>query len=71
MIETAAIRLARPSRDLGAAERRRNLGAAERLEAAGGTRVDQGPYWNRWGVSVRDPDGYRLVLSRREWSNAS
>lgn len=42
----------------------------ERLEAAGGTRVDQGPYWNRWGVSVRDPDGYRLVLTRREWSNA-
>jgi catechol 2,3-dioxygenase-like lactoylglutathione lyase family enzyme len=41
-----------------------------RLEAAGGTRVDQGPYWNRWGVSVRDPDGYRLVLTRREWSNA-
>jgi catechol 2,3-dioxygenase-like lactoylglutathione lyase family enzyme len=41
----------------------------ERLEAAGGTRVDQGPYWNRWGVSVRDPDGYRLVLSSREWSN--
>jgi catechol 2,3-dioxygenase-like lactoylglutathione lyase family enzyme len=41
-----------------------------RLEAAGGTRVDQGPYWNRWGVSVRDPDGYRLVLSSREWSNA-
>jgi catechol 2,3-dioxygenase-like lactoylglutathione lyase family enzyme len=41
-----------------------------RLEEAGGTRVDQGPYWNRWGVSVRDPDGYRLVLSQREWSNA-
>jgi catechol 2,3-dioxygenase-like lactoylglutathione lyase family enzyme len=41
-----------------------------RLGEAGGTRVDQGPYWNRWGVSVRDPDGYRLVLSQREWSNA-
>jgi catechol 2,3-dioxygenase-like lactoylglutathione lyase family enzyme len=129
MIETASIRLARPSRDLAVAERfyvrglgldvlwrgeghgpgehdilmlgRRSAGwhlelvaagieptptehdllvlylgepvddaLVGRLEAAGGTRVDQGPYWNRWGVSVRDPDGYRLVLSSREWSNA-
>jgi catechol 2,3-dioxygenase-like lactoylglutathione lyase family enzyme len=129
MIETAAIRLARPCRDLAAAERfyvaglgldvlfrgaahgpgehdilmlgwraatwHLELVAAptpptptehdllvlylgepvddalvERLEAAGGTRVGQGPYWDRWGVSVRDPDGYRLVLNGREWSNA-
>ncbi|MEV4757267.1 VOC family protein [Micromonospora sp. NPDC049559] len=41
-----------------------------RLEEAGGTRVSQGPYWDRWGVTVADPDGYRLVLSTRSWSNA-
>jgi catechol 2,3-dioxygenase-like lactoylglutathione lyase family enzyme len=41
-----------------------------RIEQAGGTRVPQGPYWDRWGVTVRDPDGYRLVLSTRQWSNA-
>jgi catechol 2,3-dioxygenase-like lactoylglutathione lyase family enzyme len=38
-----------------------------RLEAAGGTRVAQGEYWDRWGVTVADPDGYRLVLSTRSW----
>ena len=41
-----------------------------RLVAAGGTRVAQGPYWDRWGVTIEDPDGYRLVLSHRSWSNA-
>ncbi|MDH6463894.1 catechol 2,3-dioxygenase-like lactoylglutathione lyase family enzyme [Micromonospora sp. A200] len=41
-----------------------------RLERAGGTRVSAGPYWDRWGVTVADPDGYRLVLSTRGWSNA-
>ena len=38
-----------------------------RLEANGGTRVSQGDYWDRWGVTVEDPDGYRLVLSTRSW----
>ena len=38
-----------------------------RLEAHGGTRVSQGDYWDRWGVTVADPDGYRLVLSTRSW----
>lgn len=28
------------------------------------------PYWNEWGVTVEDPDGYRLVLCRRGWSNS-
>lgn len=38
----------------------------ERLIAAGGRRVDShNPYWDRWGITVVDPDGYRLVLSRR------
>ncbi|RKN17228.1 VOC family protein [Micromonospora musae] len=39
------------------------------LERAGGTRVSAGPYWDRWGVALADPDGYRLVLSTRGWSN--
>ncbi|SCG54355.1 Catechol 2,3-dioxygenase [Micromonospora inositola] len=42
----------------------------DRLERAGGTRVSAGPYWDRWGVTFADPDGYRLVLSTRAWSNA-
>jgi catechol 2,3-dioxygenase-like lactoylglutathione lyase family enzyme len=43
-----------------------------RLEAAGGRRTpSHNPYWDRFGVTVTDPDGYRLVLCRRAWSNAS
>lgn len=42
-----------------------------RLVAAGGTRVSGGPYWDRWGVTVADPDGYRCVLCTRSWHNAS
>ncbi|OEV10400.1 VOC family protein [Streptomyces nanshensis] len=39
-----------------------------RLEECGGTRVTaRNPYWERWGVTVEDPDGYRLVLSTRGW----
>ncbi|MFF9622564.1 VOC family protein [Streptomyces griseosporeus] len=42
-----------------------------RLEEHGGTRVlSPNPYWNEWGVTVEDPDGYRLVLCTRAWSNA-
>ncbi|MDG4804491.1 VOC family protein [Micromonospora sp. WMMD980] len=40
-----------------------------RLERAGGTRVSAGPYRDRWGIAFADPDGYRLVLSTRTWSN--
>lgn len=41
-----------------------------RLEEHGGKRVTSpNPYWNEWGVTVEDPDGYRLVLCRRGWSN--
>jgi hypothetical protein len=25
------------------------------------------PYWDRWGVTIADPDGYRLVLSSLSW----
>ncbi|MGC0314076.1 VOC family protein [Kitasatospora acidiphila] len=41
----------------------------ERLLVAGGTRVPaHNPYWDRYGVTVADPDGYRLVLCSRGWS---
>lgn len=78
------VRLARPSRDLAAAERFWTQGLGldvlyldgppdddllPRLERAGGTRVSAGPYWDRWGVTFADPDGYRLVLCTRAWSN--
>jgi hypothetical protein len=40
------------------------------VEAAGGTRVTaRNPYWEQWGVTLQDPDGYRLVLSTRAWSD--
>jgi hypothetical protein len=39
-----------------------------RLITYGGTQViSSNPYWERWGVTVQDPDGYRLVLSTRSW----
>ena len=39
-----------------------------RLIDAGGTRVQaRNPYWEEWGVTIADPDGYRLVLSTRSW----
>ncbi|WP_405091352.1 VOC family protein [Micromonospora sp. NBC_01392] len=44
-------------------------GLVTRLERAGGTRVSAGPYWDRWGITFADPDGYRLVLCTRTWSN--
>lgn len=38
----------------------------ERLATAGGTRVTaRNPYWEQWGTTIADPDGYRLVLSHR------
>ncbi|MFI5698889.1 VOC family protein [Streptomyces xanthochromogenes] len=41
-----------------------------RLENYGGTRVQaRNPYWETWGASIEDPDGYRLVLSTRSWTN--
>lgn len=39
----------------------------ERLIAAGGTWAMGNDYWAQWGVTVVDPDGYRLVLSHRTW----
>lgn len=41
-----------------------------RVERAGGRRVPaHNPYWDRWGVTIEDPDGYRLVLCERSWDN--
>ncbi|WP_225799560.1 VOC family protein [Streptomyces sp. NK15101] len=41
----------------------------ERLLAVGGTRVPaHNPYWDEHGVTVADPDGYRLVLCSRNWT---
>lgn len=40
----------------------------ERLVEAGGTRVaSHNPYWDEYGVTVEDTDGYRLVLCSRTW----
>ena len=42
--------------------------AVRRLVEAGGTRVAaRNPYWDQRGVTIVDPDGYRLVLSGRTW----
>jgi hypothetical protein len=36
--------------------------------AHGGTVVpSRNPYWDRWGVTIRDPDGHLLILSHRTW----
>ncbi|MFJ9822006.1 VOC family protein [Streptomyces sp. NPDC101151] len=41
----------------------------ERLLAAGGTRVAaHNPYWDQYGVTIADSDGYRLVLCTRSWN---
>ena len=43
-------------------------GLVARLETQGGRRVPAlNPYWERWGVTLADPDGYRLVLCARDW----
>lgn len=39
--------------------------AVAALTAAGVARVPSGnPYWDRWGATVLDPDGNRVVLAR-------
>lgn len=39
-----------------------------RLVDAGGIQVAaRNPYWDRRGVTIADPDGYRLVLTSRSW----
>ena len=42
--------------------------AVEQLVAAGGVVVPaRNPYWDEWGVTVTDPDGYLLVLCQQAW----
>jgi catechol 2,3-dioxygenase-like lactoylglutathione lyase family enzyme len=39
-----------------------------RIIAAGGTQVaSRNPYWDHGGITIEDPDGYRLVLTSRRW----
>lgn len=41
----------------------------QRLLENGGQRVAApNPYWEQWGVTIRDPDGYRVVLCERQWA---
>jgi catechol 2,3-dioxygenase-like lactoylglutathione lyase family enzyme len=37
------------------------------IDAGGQVVAARNPYWDRWGVTIEDPDGYRLVLSHRTW----
>ncbi|RKT06220.1 catechol 2,3-dioxygenase-like lactoylglutathione lyase family enzyme [Streptomyces sp. 3211.6] len=39
-----------------------------RLIECGGEQVpSNNPYWDEYGVTIADPDGYRLVLCSRTW----
>ena len=40
----------------------------DRLVRAGGEVANsRNAYWDRWGVTIVDPDDYRVVLSHRAW----
>ena len=40
-----------------------------RAEQHGGTVVpSRNPYWDRFGVTIADPDGCRVVLTERTWN---
>lgn len=42
------------------------------LEEHGGTVVcSDNPYWDDGGITVMDPDGYRLVLTARTWGEVT
>jgi catechol 2,3-dioxygenase-like lactoylglutathione lyase family enzyme len=42
--------------------------AVQRAVECGGTVVSAlNPYWDRGGVTIADPDGYRVVLTSRTW----
>lgn len=42
--------------------------AVTRAVAHGGTVAPSlNPYWDEGGVTIADPDGYRIVLTRRSW----
>lgn len=53
-------------------ERPVDEGLVDRMVEAGGERVvARNEYWERWGVTVKDPDGYRVVLCTRGWENVA
>lgn len=70
---SAPLRIARPTRDLATIERfylgeRPEPAWLDRIREHGGAVVPaRNPYWDQWGVTVQDPDGYLLVLSHRSW----
>lgn len=42
----------------------------QQLILAGGKVVPaRNPYWDKYGITIEDPDGYRLVLSHRTWGH--
>lgn len=42
-----------------------------RIEKTGYTKVTaQNPYWNVWGKTYLDPDGFRVVICNKKWSNS-
>jgi catechol 2,3-dioxygenase-like lactoylglutathione lyase family enzyme len=45
-----------------------DAGVVRRLVDAGGTLVAaRNSYWDEGGITIADPDGYRLVLTSRSW----
>jgi catechol 2,3-dioxygenase-like lactoylglutathione lyase family enzyme len=44
--------------------------AVSRMQAAGFAALPAyNPYWDQWGKTFEDPDGYRLVLQQAAWQN--
>ena len=39
------------------------------VETGGKRVVARNEYWEKWGVTVEDPDGYRIVLCQKGWDN--
>lgn len=44
--------------------------AVSRMQAAGFAALPAyNPYWDQWGRTFEDPDGYRLVLQQAAWQD--
>lgn len=44
--------------------------AVSRMQAAGFAPLPAyNPYWDQWGKTFEDPDGYRLVLQQSAWQD--
>jgi hypothetical protein len=57
------LRVARPSRDLDAATRF----YTQALDLDAPAVPNANPYWNERGITVQDPDGYRIVIENAAW----